>query len=161
MSWISPLAALLGVLLGACATALADRRRWRREAVTRLLELRTALYAEYLVATEETGRELLRVLRTAAAEEREASAEAAFAGFNLGGTRQQIHVLAPLDVVREADEIFRGLRRARDYVATADPRDTPGLLALKDEVGTLRDRFQEAVRRDVRGLLAGSASWSA
>ncbi|MEV5483532.1 MULTISPECIES: hypothetical protein [Streptomyces] len=161
MSWMSPLVALLGVLLGAGATAMADRRRWRREAVTRLLELRTELYAEYLVAMEETGRDLLRVLRTTAAEERETSADAAFAGFNLGGTRQRIHVLAPLDVVRAADEIFRALRRARDYVATADPRDTPGLLALKDEVGTLRDRFQEAVRRDVCGLLAGNASWSA
>ncbi|MET8590487.1 hypothetical protein [Streptomyces sp. NPDC005078] len=161
MSWISPLSALLGVLLGAGATALADRRRWRREAVTRLLELRTELYAEYLVATEDTGRDLLRVLRTTAGEERETAAEVAFAGFNLGGTRQRIHVLAPLDVVRAADEIFRALRRARDYVATADPQDTPGLLAMKGEVGSLRDRFQDAVRRDVRGLLAGSASWSA
>ncbi|MDV9197437.1 hypothetical protein [Streptomyces sp. Wh19] len=77
---ISPLAALLGMLLGAGATALADRRRWRREAVTRLLELRTELYAEYLVAMEETGRDLLRVLRTTSAEDRETSAEVAFAG---------------------------------------------------------------------------------
>ncbi|MFF3412476.1 hypothetical protein ACFYW8_41335 [Streptomyces sp. NPDC002742] len=161
MSWISPLSALLGVLLGVGATALADRRRWRREAVTRLLELRTELYAEYLVAMEDTGRDLLRVLRTTAVEERETEAADAFAGFNLGGTRQRIHVLAPLDVVRAADEIFRGLRRASDYVTTADAQDTPALLALKDEVGTLRDRFQEAVRRDIRSLLAGCASWSA
>ncbi|MFF8918952.1 hypothetical protein ACF08M_38035 [Streptomyces sp. NPDC015032] len=161
MSWISPLAALLGVLLGAGATALADRRRWRREAVVRLLELRTELYAEYLVAMEETGRDLLRVLRTTSADERETLAEAAFSGFSLGGTRQRIHVLAPLDVVRAADEVFRGLRRARDYVTTADPRDTAGILALKGEVGVLRDCFQEAVRRDIRGLLVGGASWSA
>ncbi|MFJ2175944.1 hypothetical protein ACIOHE_24010 [Streptomyces sp. NPDC087851] len=161
MSWISPLFALLGVLLGAGATALADRRRWRREAVTRLLELRTELYAEYMVATEGTGRDLLRVLRTTAVEEREVAAAAAFAGFNLGGTRQRIHVLAPLDVVRAADEIFRGLRRASDYVTTADAQDTPALVALKDEVGALRDRFQEVARRDVRSLLAGSATWSA
>ncbi|MEV6535184.1 hypothetical protein AB0M86_37320 [Streptomyces sp. NPDC051639] len=161
MSWISPLSALLGVLLGAGATALADRRRWRREAVTRLLELRTQLYAEYLIAMEETGRDLLRVLRTTTGEERATAAEVAFAGFNLGGTRQRIHVLAPLDVVRAADDVFRALRRARDYVVTADQRDTAGLLAMKDEVGALRDRFQMAVRRDVRGLLAGSASWTA
>ncbi|MFF8014706.1 hypothetical protein [Streptomyces sp. NPDC007929] len=161
MSWVSPLSALLGVLLGAGATALGDRRRWRWESVTRLLELRTELYAEYLVAMEDTGRDLLRVLRTTAGEERETAAEVAFADFNLGGTRQRIHVLAPLDVVRAADEIFRALRRARDYVAAADPQDTPGLLAMKDEVGSLRDRFQDAVRRDVRGLLSGSASWSA
>ncbi|WP_406357356.1 hypothetical protein OHB56_33290 [Streptomyces sp. NBC_01635] len=45
----------MGVLLGAGAMALAGRRRWRRESVARLLELRTALYAEYLVAMEETG----------------------------------------------------------------------------------------------------------
>ncbi|MFJ2021842.1 hypothetical protein [Streptomyces nodosus] len=161
MSWISPLSALLGVLLGAGATALADRRRWRREAVTRLLELRTQLYADYLIAMEETGRDLLRVLRTTTGEERATAAEVAFAGFNLGGTRQRIHVLAPLDVVRAADEVFRALRRARDYIVTADEQDTPGLLVMKDEVGALRDRFQVAVRRDLRGLLAGSASWSA
>ncbi|MBC2901101.1 hypothetical protein [Streptomyces cupreus] len=161
MNWISPLSALLGVLFGVGATALADRRRWRRESVTRLLELRTALYAEYLVAMEETGQGLLRVLRTAAAEERAEAAEAAFVGFNLGGTRQRIHVLAPPDVSEAADAVFRSLRRARDYVAIADQRDTQGLSALKDEVGCLRDRFQEALRRDVRGLLAGSASWSA
>ncbi|MFE2062873.1 hypothetical protein ACFXDH_10750 [Streptomyces sp. NPDC059467] len=161
MSWISPLSALLGVLLGAGATALADRRRWRREAVTRLLELRTQLYAEYLIAMEETGRDLLRVLRTTTGEERATATEMAFTGFNLGGARQRIHVLAPLDVVRAADDVFRALRRARDYVVTADQRDTPGLLAMKDEVGTLRNRFQMDVRRDVRGLLAGSASWSA
>ncbi|MFJ6709129.1 MULTISPECIES: hypothetical protein [unclassified Streptomyces] len=161
MSWISPLSALLGVLLGAGATALADRRRWRREAVTRLLELRTQLYADYLIAMEETGRDLLRVLQTTTGEERATAAEVAFAGFNLGGTRQRIHVLAPLDVVLAADEVFRALRRARDYVVTADQRDNSGLLTMKDEVGALRDGFQAVVRRDVRGLLAGSASWSA
>ncbi|MFJ9034524.1 hypothetical protein ACIRQP_40005 [Streptomyces sp. NPDC102274] len=161
MNWISPLAALTGVLLGAGATALADRRRWRRESVTRLLELRTALYAEYLVAMEETGRDLLRVLRTVSAEERAGAAAASFAGFNLGGTLQRIHVLAPPDVVRAADAVFRGLRNARDYVTIADQHDTQRLSAMKDEAGALRDRFQEVVRGDVRGLLAGSASWSA
>ncbi|MGQ4351387.1 hypothetical protein [Streptomyces sp. SAS_275] len=160
MSWISPASALLGVLLGAGATALADRRRWHREAVTRLLELRTQLYADYLIAMEETGRDLLRVLRTTTGEERATAAEEAFAAFNLGGARQRIHVLAPLDVVRAADDVFRALRRGRDYVVTADPQDSVELLAMKDEVGTLRDRFQVTVRRDVRGLLTGSASWS-
>ena len=48
-----------------------------------------------------------------------------------------------------------------DYVVTADQRDTPGLLATKDEVGTLRDWFQLVARCDVRGLPAGRASWSA
>lgn len=161
MSWISPLAALLGVLLGACTTALADRRRWRREAVTRLLELRTGLYADYLVAMEQTGKELLHVLATASTGEREASAEVVFSDPRLGGARQRIHVLAPLDVVGAADEVYRSLRRARDYVSGADPLDVDGLRAVKDEVGTLRNQFQEVVRRDVRSLLAGNASWSA
>ncbi|MGW7423572.1 hypothetical protein ACWGJB_26635 [Streptomyces sp. NPDC054813] len=116
MNWISPLSPLLGVVFGVGATALADRRRWHRESVTRLLELRTALYAEYLVAMEETGQGLLRVLKTAAAEERVEAAEAAFVGFNLGGIRQRIHVLAPSDVSEAADAVFRGLRRAPVYV---------------------------------------------
>ncbi|MFD0224407.1 hypothetical protein ACWGPD_15310 [Streptomyces hirsutus] len=150
----------MGVLLGAGATALADRRRWRRESVARLLELRTALNTEHLVAMEKTGRDLLRVLSTTAAQER-AGAAAAFAGCNLGGTRQRAHVLATTDGAQAADAAFRGLWRARDCVATADQRDLQGLRAVKDEVGTLRDRFREVVRRDVRDLLAGSASWSA
>ncbi|MFD7323910.1 hypothetical protein ACFV9D_22865 [Streptomyces sp. NPDC059875] len=146
---------------GQARPALADRRRWRRESVARLLELRTALYAEYLVAMEERGRDLLRVLRTTAAEDRAGAAEAAITGFNLGGTRQRIHVLASTEVVQAADGVFRRLRRARDYVATGEPGDTHGLHAMKEEVGALRDRFQEVVRRDARALLAGSASWSA
>ncbi len=100
------------------------------------------------------------MLSTTAAQERAGAAAAAFAGFNLGGARQRIHVLASTDVIQAADAVFYGLRRARDYVATADPRDTQGLRVIRDEVGTLRDRFQEVVRRDVRALLSGSASWS-
>ena len=161
MNWVSPIAVLVGVLLGAGATALADRRRWRRESVTRLLELRTALYAEYLVAMEETGADVPRVLGTSAAEERGREAEAAFAGFNLGGTRQRIHVLASTEVVQAADvPSTRGTQRAHDYTATADQRDAPGLRAVNDEVGALRDHFQEVVQRYVQGLMAGSASWS-
>lgn len=88
---------------------------------------------------EETGRDLLRILVTTAVEVREAAAEAAFAAVNPGAVRQRIHVLAPLDVVRDADEIFRGLRHARDYVATADPGDAPGLLACTN---TTRSSWQ-------------------
>ncbi|MEV5877995.1 hypothetical protein AB0L75_27975 [Streptomyces sp. NPDC052101] len=160
MDWLSPLVALTGVLLGAGAAALADHRRWRRESVTRLLELRTALYAEYLVALENTGQDLLRVLRTHPAADRAEAAETAFAGSGLGAVRQRIHVLAPLDVVHAANVVFRGLRHARDYVASADRQDGQGLRGMKDEVGTLRDGFQQAVRDDVRGLLADRASWS-
>ncbi|WP_406357358.1 hypothetical protein OHB56_33295 [Streptomyces sp. NBC_01635] len=100
------------------------------------------------------------MLSTTAAQER-AGAVAAFAGCNLGGTRQWIHVLASTDVVQAAGAVFYGLRRARDCVATADQRDLQGLRAVKDEAGTLRHRVREVVRRDVRDLLAGSASGSA
>ncbi|MEU2227057.1 hypothetical protein [Streptomyces sp. NPDC018347] len=37
----------------------------------------------------DTGKDLLRVLQTTAAEERDMAAASAVAGFNLGGTRQR------------------------------------------------------------------------
>ncbi|MBP5935386.1 hypothetical protein [Streptomyces acidiscabies] len=156
---MSSLFALAGVLLGAGTTAWADRRRWHRDSVTRLLEIRTAVYAEYLAAMEDTGRALLRVLAATTGDERRREAEAAITAFKLGGVRQRIHVLAPADVIQVADEVMRTMRRARDYVATADQQDIQGLRAMKDTVGTARNRFQEAARRDVRDLLAGTASW--
>ncbi|MDF3142133.1 MULTISPECIES: hypothetical protein [unclassified Streptomyces] len=68
MSWMSPLVCCWASCSVSARRRWPDRRRWRQEAVTRLLELRTALYAEYLVAGEETRRDLLRVLRITVAE---------------------------------------------------------------------------------------------
>ncbi|MEV0694114.1 hypothetical protein [Streptomyces sp. NPDC050388] len=62
------------------------------------------------------------------------------------------------DGVQAADAAFYGLRGDRDCVVTAGQRDLQGLSAVKDEVGTLRDRVREVVRRDVRDLPASSDS---
>ncbi|MFF7361515.1 hypothetical protein [Streptomyces sp. NPDC008125] len=132
----------------------------RHESVNRLLELRATLYADYLLAMEETGRWLLQVWSTAEASERLRAAHAAFDGCGLGGARQKIHVLAPASTVEAADAVFHGLRGARDFVATADQHDSDSLHVFREEVGALRDVFQEAARNDVRALLAGSARWT-
>ncbi|MGW0896858.1 hypothetical protein ACWD0G_07640 [Streptomyces goshikiensis] len=149
MTWIAPLFALLGVLLGAGASAMNDQRRWRREERVRSREQRAALYAEYLTALEDTGQELLTVLRTAPAHERPAAAQTAFTAYGLGAIRHRIHVLAPASVSDAADAVFRALRNSRGHVATADPRDGPALESLKAEIGDLRDRLKSVMRHDI------------
>ncbi|MFF1782079.1 hypothetical protein [Streptomyces virginiae] len=149
MTWIAPLFALLGVLLGAGASAMNDQRRWRREERARIVEQRAALYTEYLTALEDTGQELLTVLRTTPANERPAAAEAAFTAHGLGAVRHRIHVLAPASVSDAADAVFRALGDSRSHVATADPRDGPALETLKAEFGDLRDRLKAVLREDI------------
>ncbi|MFJ6783575.1 hypothetical protein [Streptomyces yangpuensis] len=149
MTWIAPLFALLGVLLGAGASAMNDQRRWRREEQVRIREQRAALYTEFLTALEDTGQELLTVLRTTPAHDRPAAAHAAFTASGLGAVRHRIHVLAPASVSDAADGVFRALRESRTHVATADPGEGQGLDSLKAEIGDPRDRLKAVMRRDI------------
>ncbi|MER6393790.1 hypothetical protein ABT236_35730 [Streptomyces sp. NPDC001523] len=149
MTWIAPLFALLGVLLGAGASAMNDQRRWRREDRARTREERVALYTEYLTALENTGQALLTVLRTTSGHERPAAVQTAFTAHGLGAVRHRVHVLAPAPVSDAADAVFRALRDSRHYVETADPRGEPALGGLKAEIGDLRDRLKAVMRHDI------------
>ncbi|WP_158716072.1 hypothetical protein [Streptomyces sp. NRRL B-24720] len=149
MSWIAPLFTLLGVVLGTGASALADRRRWRRDEHTRARELRIAMYAEYLTAMEATAQALWNVLRHVPDSERPAAAEGAFTAFDLGAIRQRMHVLAPNDVRAAGETVFRSLRRSRDYVAVTDPHDHEQLNRLKHEVAQARNELQSRMRHDI------------
>ncbi|MGW6901483.1 hypothetical protein ACWGF2_33580 [Streptomyces sp. NPDC054919] len=149
MSWIAPLFTLLGVALGAGASALSDRRRWRREEHTRAREQRIAMYAEYLSAMEATAQALWNVLRCVPDSERPAAAEAAFTASDLGAIRQRMHVLAPNEVRVAGETVFRSLRRSRDYVAVADPQDHEQLNRLKHEVAQARNELQSRMRHDI------------
>ncbi|MEU7606890.1 hypothetical protein [Streptomyces sp. NPDC041003] len=149
MTWTAPLFAHLGVLLGADASAMNDQRRCRCEERARSREQRAALYAEYLTALEDTGQELLIVLRTVPAHERPSAAQAAFTAYGLAVVRHRIHVLAPASVSDAADAVFRAPRNSQGHVATAEPGDGSALERLKAEIGDLRDRIKSVMRHDI------------
>ncbi|MFF4583139.1 hypothetical protein ACFY15_32930 [Streptomyces sp. NPDC001373] len=139
--------------LGAGTSAMNDQRRWRRAERARSRKERAALYAEYLTALEDTGHELLTVLRTAPPHERPTAAETAFTAYGLGAVRHRIHVLAPASVTDAADAVFRAVRNSRGHVATADPGNEPALESLKAEIGDLRDRLKPIMRHDITTMM--------
>ncbi|MER7122424.1 hypothetical protein ACFQL8_24300 [Streptomyces goshikiensis] len=149
MTWLAPLAALLGVLLGAGASAITDKRRWKHEERTRTREQRVVLYTDYLSALENTGQALLTVLRTTSTHERPAAVKAAFTEHGLAAVRHRIHILAPAPVSDAADAVFRALRNSQHFVETADPQDEATLGNLKAEIGSLRDLLKTAMRHDI------------
>ncbi|MFE7540423.1 hypothetical protein [Streptomyces platensis] len=144
MTWITPLFTLLGVLLGAGASALNEERRWRREEHARTRELRFTVYTEYLTAMQSTMTQLRKVLRTVPAVERPEAAETAFNDFALEAIRQRMYVLAPLDVRTAAETLFQALRRGRDYVAAADPDDREQFRDVRKAVTQARDHLAGA-----------------
>jgi hypothetical protein len=48
MDWMPLLSTLAGAVIGIAATVIADRNRWRREESRQALELRRAVYTEYV-----------------------------------------------------------------------------------------------------------------
>src|SRR6185437_6222782 len=56
--WLSPLAALLGAVVGAVSAILTQRFQWRQQMNQRDRDTRRELYSAYLTALHETGEDL-------------------------------------------------------------------------------------------------------
>ena len=143
------LPALLGTILGALVTLLADRVRWRRELALRSHEARRDAYAGYLAALH-TGSEGIRsvALGDTAAAGRLSEAGEAFRTAGVYQAREQVSLLAPEAVTRFAGTALHRLRDLRDLASRGCAVESPDYqraLALYDEaVAGLRT----AMRRD-------------
>jgi hypothetical protein len=126
MDWSATLPALLGTILGASITLLADRIRWRRDQDQRQQESRKEAYAAYL-ASLHAASEAIRAVSLAdhPAEALTGAARDAFREAGLRSTREQLVLLAPESVVRVADDAFRALRELRDLVGDGHDLESP------------------------------------
>ena len=118
VDWSAALTALLGTIVGASVTLLADRARWRRDESQRRYEERRGSYVGFLAALHATS-EALRVVPTSAgaSADRRPAAWAAFGSANVNAVREQLELLAPTPVLQVGRETFRALRELRDLVA--------------------------------------------
>jgi hypothetical protein len=127
MSWSAPLLALLGTIVGASVTLLADRVRWRRDQDQRRLEALRNAYGTYLAALHTTSEEIRTVSLGEYPPEtsRQSAARSAFRSAKLTACREQLVLLAPQQIVRAGDETFTTLRELRDIVAHGGDIDLP------------------------------------
>jgi hypothetical protein len=127
MDWSAALPTLLGTVVGASITQVADRIRWRRDQDQRRQESRREAYAAYLAALH-AGSEAIRAVSLAdhvTQDSRLSAAREAFGGAGLRSTREQLVLLAPESVVRVADEAFRTLRELRELVGKGHDVESP------------------------------------
>jgi hypothetical protein len=126
VNWVTVLLALVGTVVGASITLVADRVRWRRDQRERRFEVRRDVFAAYLAAVHVASEALRAVSLGEHSPEvaRSSTARTAFRAANLNAAREQIVLLADTSVVRAADETYRELRNLRDVVGQEHNHDS-------------------------------------
>jgi hypothetical protein len=141
VTWSAPLLALLGTVVGAAVTLVADRVRWRRDQSQRRQEVLRAAYGAYLAALHATSEEI-RVVSLGErprGTSRQSAARAAFRSAQLNACREQLVLLAPEPTVRAGDGTFTALRDLRDVVGHGGDLDSP-------DYQQVLTRFQAALK---------------
>jgi hypothetical protein len=152
VDWSGPLVALLGTVVGASVTLLADRVRWRRDQHQRRYELLRAAYGDYLASLHTTSEEVRAVsLERKPEVSRQSAARAAFRSASLNARREQLVLLAPEPTVRAANETFVALRELRDSVSHGNDANSPGYQEILSEYLAALQRLRNAMRADLGG----------
>lgn len=151
MSWSTALLTLLGTIVGASVTLLADRVRWRRDQHQRSDDARRDAYATYLAALHVTSEGIRAVSLGEHGPEtsRPSAARAAFRSANLNATREQLVLLAPALIVRAADETFKGLRELRDLVGQGHDLESPDYRQVLDRYQLVLKTLRNGMREDL------------
>ncbi|WP_406634257.1 hypothetical protein [Amycolatopsis sp. WGS_07] len=151
MIWLAPLFTLLGTALGAGATLLADRIRWRRETSRQDQRARRDSYVVFLTAVQDANAGVRSALAGdhAPDESRSSAARSAFRGAGLFAAREQLALMAPDAVVAAADQALRQARQLRDLVIAGRRIDDAGYLRALDRFQAALDAVRSAMRTDL------------
>lgn len=120
MDWLAPLSALMGAVIGAGSTLMAQRSQWRRETAQRDRDARRQLFGAYLTAHYQSGEALWALAQGVHRPDGETYLQAAHRAFNpeaLYPLRAQIIVFASGTVGESTQRALSALRRLRDCIA--------------------------------------------
>lgn len=156
MSWLTPVLALVGALVGASIAWVSDRSRWRREQNAKHLELRRTAYAEYLAALHATSEGLRDAAEAGGPESaRPSDIRASFRAGNLYAAREQVELLAPMKVAQLAKQAFRQLRALRDLVTAGELQGTQPYREVLAAYQRTLDCLRQCMRDDLGTVAAG------
>lgn len=150
MDWLAPVNTLIGAVIGVGSTLLADRMRWRRDRAALHQDTRRQAYAAFMGALSDAYARLHEIAGDERpAEETRSAAREVFVSSNLYPLRYELALIAPWEVMDQANRAFWQVRDLRDLVASGATTETPeygrhtrGYLKATEEA-------QTAMRRDL------------
>ena len=151
MDWMPLLSTLTGAVIGIAATLIADRNRWRREESRQSLELRRAVYTEYVSALKAAGEEIRAVALgdSLSGAARDAAVREAVRGTGLYTASERLWLVGPPQVVAAGNEAFHSLRELRDaYAAGATVGSTVDAPLITQRRAAM-DRMRSLMREDL------------
>ena len=124
MNWSTALPTLLGTIVGASVTLLADRVRWRRDQHQRRHDARRDAYATYLAALHATSDGIRPVSfgEHTPQTPKPSAARTVFRSANLDATREQLVLLAPAPIVRSGRRSVRRIAGTAGALLARDAR---------------------------------------
>ncbi|WP_306332227.1 hypothetical protein [Streptomyces sp. KL118A] len=154
MDWLSPASALIGAVIGASATLLAQRGQWRQQLDAQDRQARRQLYGEYLSALHEAG-ERLHLLAVGVTEPDQGgfveAAHDAFLGESLYSLRAQLMISAPKTVAHEVRTSLLCMRDLRDCIGRGFLKGSEEHSAAYQSVRESQQRLRELMRADLVG----------
>ncbi|WP_199931279.1 hypothetical protein [Streptomyces sp. CB02923] len=154
MNWLSPIAALLGAVIGAGASLLAQRGQWRQQLQAQDHQARRQLYGQYLAALHEAGERLH--LLAAGVKKPDAdlfmeAAHEALSSESLYSLRAQLVISAPEPVVKEVRKSLLAMRNLRDCIGRRSLLGSEEHKAAYRAVRETQERLRDLMRADVVG----------
>ncbi|MGA5039833.1 hypothetical protein ACPCA8_22580 [Streptomyces capoamus] len=149
MDWTPLLSTLTGAVIGIAATLIADRNRWRREEARHALEVRRAVYTEYVSALKAAGEEMRAVALGDHMSEsaRDAAVREAVRGTGIYTASERLWLVGPPQVVEAGNEAFHCLRAIRDAyargVAVGSADDAPLIERRRKAMARMRRLMRE------------------
>ncbi|QBJ91484.1 hypothetical protein D0Z67_15110 [Streptomyces seoulensis] len=119
MEWVSPLFAIVGVVIGSGTTLAMERSRWKRDRHREAVQVQREVFVAYLthMGRAHEGMRLASESSHASPEDRRLAVLKAFADADLYEVRFRLTMLAPDRVVELAVHAFRKCRATRDQLA--------------------------------------------
>lgn len=154
VDWLSPASALIGAVIGAGATLLAQRGQWRQQLEAQDRQARRQLYGEYLSALHEAG-ERLHLLAAGVNEPDQGrlveAAHDAFRGESLYSLRAQLMISAPKSVAPEVRTSLLAMRDLRDCIGRGFLKGSEEHAVAYRSVRDSQQRLRDLMRADLVG----------
>lgn len=154
VDWMSPASALLGAVIGAGGTLLAQRGQWQQQLAAQDRNVRRQLYGEYLSTLHGAGERLHQLAAQVKRPGQDALLEAAHDAFGadvLYSLRAQLVISAPEPVVEQVRASMIAMRDLRDCVGRGDLIDTDAYATAERAVRDSQQCLRDVMRADLAG----------
>ncbi|WP_086848265.1 hypothetical protein [Amycolatopsis kentuckyensis] len=152
MNWVTPLATLIGAVVGVGSALLVERFRWTRDREKDRAQQRREVYIEFLMALSQSHSSMRSTVLQAGDDpesRRYLALHEAFDGSGLWRFRQSLSLTAPADIIKLAVDTCDALAAVRDtLVATPDIR-SDAYVRAREDLWRTNAELRESMRKDL------------